>query len=75
MSNSAGRKAKVRLSIDTELAAEAEARGEDLSLLLETALLRQRRWLTYVKDNGEAIEANNAQLERDGMWYEPDWLR
>ena len=75
MSNSAGRKAKVRLSIDTELAAEAEARGEDLSLLLETALLHQRRWLTYVKDNGEAIEANNAQLERDGMWYEPDWLR
>jgi antitoxin CcdA len=67
------RKKAVNLSIDAELAAEAKADGTNLSSVLETAL-RQQRWQKWREDNREAIEAGNAQLERDGMWYVPDWL-
>lgn len=74
----ASRKKAVNLSIDADLVAEAREAGTNLSAVLETALkeqlreLRRKRWL---EDNREALEAGNAQLERDGMWYTPDWLR
>ena len=46
--------------------------------MLEGALkeqLKQQRWQKWREDNRAAIEASNAQLERDGLWFEPDWLR
>ncbi len=61
-----------------QLLAEAKAAGTNLSSVLETALkeqLKQQRWQKWREDNRAAIEASNAQLERDGPWFEPDWLR
>jgi antitoxin CcdA len=72
------KKKAVNLSIDAELLAEAKAAGTNLSSVLETALkeqLKQQRWQKWREDNRAAIEASNAQLERDGLWFEPDWLR
>lgn len=77
MAIAASRKKAVNLSIDAELAAEAKAAGTNLSSFLEVALrehLRADRCQKWREENREAIEANNAQLERDGMWYTPDWL-
>lgn len=71
------RKKAVNLSIDSELVAEAKEFGTNMSAVLETALreqLRAQRLQKWREENREAIEANNAQLERDGMWYTPDWL-
>ena len=72
------KKKAVNLTIDAELLAEARAAGTNLSNVLETALkeqLKQQRWQKWREDNRAAIEASNAQLERDGLWVEPDWLR
>ena len=72
------KKKAVNLTVDAELLAEAKASGVNLSSVLETALkeqLKQQRWQKWREDNRAAIEASNAQLERDGLWYEPDWLR
>jgi antitoxin CcdA len=72
------KKKAVNLTIDAELLAEAKAAGTNLSNVLETALkeqLKQQRWQKWREDNRAAIEASNAQLERDGLWFEPDWLR
>lgn len=61
----------VELSIDTSLVADAKAFGFDVSEIAEAALRRQvaqeraRRW---VEENREAIEANNARIEREGLW-------
>jgi antitoxin CcdA len=66
------------LSIDAALVAEAKEAGTNLSAVLEAALneqLREKRRKKWLEDNREAIEAGNAQLERDGMWYTPDWLK
>ncbi len=71
------KKKAVNLTIDAELLAEAKAAGTNLSNVLETALkeqLKQQRWQKWREDNRAAIEASNAQLERDGLWFEPDWL-
>lgn len=74
MAAAATRKKAVNLTIDANLLAEARDAGTNLSAVLEQALRseRARRWR---EENREAIEANNAQLEREGMWYVPDWLR
>ncbi|MBC7833154.1 MAG: type II toxin-antitoxin system CcdA family antitoxin [Hyphomicrobium sp.] len=72
------KKKAVNLTIDAELLAEARAAGTNLSNVLETALkeqLKQQRWQKWREDNSAAIEASNAQLERDGPWFQPDWLR
>ena len=72
------KKKAVNLTIDADLLAEAKAAGTNLSNVLETALkeqLKQQRWQKWREDNRAAIEASNAQLERDGPWFEPDWLR
>jgi antitoxin CcdA len=71
------RKKAVNLSIDADLLAEAKAAGTNLSRLLERALaaeLKERRWQKWRKENRAAIEASNAELERNGMWCRPDWL-
>jgi antitoxin CcdA len=72
------KKKAVNLTVDAELLAEAKASGVNLSSVLEAALkeqLKQQRWQKWREDNRAAIEASNAQLERDGLWFEPDWLR
>jgi antitoxin CcdA len=71
------RKRSVNLSIDAELLDEAKVGGCNLSALLEKALreeLRTHRRETWLERNRAAIEADKAQLERDGPWYTPDWL-
>jgi len=74
MAVAAKRKKAVNLTIDAELAAEAKSAGTNLSAVLEAALRDERR-SRWIEANREAIEANNAQLERDGMWYVPEWLQ
>jgi antitoxin CcdA len=65
------RKKAVNVSINAALAAEAKAAGLNVSGVLEKALqaelqsLREKRWR---EDNLAAIEASNAELERDGLW-------
>jgi antitoxin CcdA len=66
------------VSIDADLLDEAREAGANLSAVLETALmadLRERRWQKWRQENKQAIEESNAELDRNGMWYEPDWLR
>jgi antitoxin CcdA len=72
------KKKAVNLTVDAELLAEAKAAGINLSGVLETALkeqLKQQRWQKWREDNRAAIEASNAQLERDGLWSDKyrDW--
>lgn len=72
------KKKAVNLSIDAELLRDAKAAGTNLSSVLETALkeqFKQQRWQTWREENRAAIESSNAQLERDGPWYEPEWMR
>ena len=71
------KKKAVNLSVDAELLSEAKAAGTNLSGVLEGALkeqLRERRWQKWREENRAAIEASNAELERNGLWYTPDWL-
>jgi antitoxin CcdA len=72
------RKRPVNLSIDADLLAEAKAAGTNLSRLLEGALadeLKERRWQKWREENRAAIEASNAELERNGLWADKyrDW--
>ncbi len=72
------RKKPVNLSIDAELLAEAKAAGTNLSRLFERALaeeLKERRWQKWREENRAAIEASNAELERNGLWADKyrDW--
>ena len=64
-------KKSVNLSIDAELAAEAKAAGTNMSAVLEKALraeLKAGREAKWREENREAIEASNAELERNGLW-------
>ena len=64
----------IELSIDSELAAAAEAAGIDMSELLEQAIraetkaARSSRWRA---ENLAAIETSNAEIERNGLWCDP----
>jgi antitoxin CcdA len=72
-----GRKKAVNVSIDAELVTEAKMLGSNLSAVLEDALKRdisEKRWQKWRIDNRKAIAASNAELEKNGMWYSPDWL-
>ena len=65
------RKKAVNVSIDPEIAAEAKAAGVNLSGVLERALrteLKTRREVQWREENRAAIEASNAELERNGLW-------
>jgi len=71
------RKRAVNLSIDADLLDEAKAAGTNLSAVLEQALkdeLRARRREQWLAANRVALEADHAELERNGPWYSPDWL-
>jgi antitoxin CcdA len=71
------RKKAVNLSLDADLVVEAKAAGLNLSAVLEETLrakLKERRWQKWREENRAAIEASNEELERNGMWYRPDWL-
>jgi antitoxin CcdA len=71
------KKKAVNLSVDADLLEEAKASGANLSGLLEDALrakLKEQRWQKWREENRAAIEASNAELERNGPWYTPDWL-
>jgi antitoxin CcdA len=73
----ASRKKAVNLSIDAELVAEAKMLGSNLSAVLEDALKRdlsEKRWQKWRADNRDAIASSNTELEKNGMWYTPDWL-
>jgi antitoxin CcdA len=77
MQEKANRKKAVNLSIDAKLAAEAKMLGSNLSAVLEDALKRdvsEKRWQKWRQENREGIKASNAELEKNGMWYSPDWL-
>ena len=70
-------KRAVNLSVDAQLLDEAKAAGTNLSALLEKALsdeLRAHRRARWLHDNHAAIEADKAELERNGPWYTPDWI-
>jgi antitoxin CcdA len=70
------RKKSVNLSIDADLLDEARQTGTNLSSVLESALdaeLRTRRMNAWRKQNADAIRDSNAELERNGMWYTPEW--
>ena len=72
------RKRAVNLSVDAELLDAAKEAGTNLSALLEGALrtaLKEHRRQQWYEQNQAAIEAGNAELERNGPWYTPDWLR
>ncbi len=65
------KKKAVNLSIDAGLAAEAKAAGTNLSAVLERALteqLRTHREQAWREQNWAAINASNAELERNGLW-------
>ena len=71
------KKKAVNLSVDADLVAEAKAAGTNLSALLEKALreeLRERRRDEWLERNRAAIDASNAELERNGPWHTPEWL-
>ena len=64
-------KKPLNLSIDAELAAEAKAAGTNISAVLEKALraeLKAGREAKWREENRAAIEASNAELERNGLW-------
>jgi antitoxin CcdA len=67
------KKKPVNLSIDETLLNEAKAQGLNLSAVLERALAGERaaRWL---RDNREAIEAYNRDVEERGVWSD-GWRR
>lgn len=64
-------KKAVNLSVSSDLLRLARAEGLKLSQIFERALEAEtraalrRRWL---EENGEAIEAYNAHVERDGVF-------
>jgi post-segregation antitoxin (ccd killing protein) len=73
-----GLRQPVSLQLNAELIALAEAAGVDVTVEIESALRRaiasqSRRW-AWVEENRSAIDENNAELERNGQWYEPTWL-
>ena len=65
-------RAKVNLTLDPEVAAEARELGLNMSRLAEEAIVqaaraeRNRRWK---EENRAAIEAYNAQIERHGVAF------
>ena len=69
--NHAG-KASVSVSVDADLLAHGRASQVDLSSVFERALrdelAKLQRWEQWRADNRAAIEASNAELERNGLW-------
>lgn len=62
----------VSVSLDRELVEAVETGGGELAAAIEDGLRRRlraeanaKRW---AEENREAIEQNNAQIEREGLW-------
>ena len=65
------RRRSVRLSIDGELLARAEAQGVDLARALEERLveiLRGEEKQRFIEENREAFEDYNRFVEKHGIW-------
>lgn len=62
------------LTVDPKLLAEAESLGLDVRSELEAALRqridKRKRELAWQRENRDAIEAWNREIERNGLWYE-----
>jgi antitoxin CcdA len=64
-------KTLLEVEIDAELAAEAAARGVDLSATLEEALTRLKtsdRGAEWRRRNAPALAAYDRHIEGDGLW-------
>ena len=64
-------KTLLEVEIDAELAAEAAARGVDLSATLEEALTRMTaadRGAEWRQRNAATLEAYDRHIESDGLW-------
>jgi antitoxin CcdA len=64
-------KTLLEVEIDAELAAEAAARGVDLSATLEEALTRMTaadRGAEWRQRNRGAVDAWNKLVDQDGLW-------
>ena len=65
------RRRSVRLSIDGDLLARAEAEGVDLARALEerlVAVLRGEEKQRFIEENREAFEDYNRFVEKHGIW-------
>ena len=65
------KKKAINVSIDPELAADAREAGVNVSGVLDRALrteLKAHREAKWREENREAIEASNAELQRNGLW-------
>ena len=62
------------LIIDPKLLAEARELGIDVSSAVEASLRERvatrRREIAWQSENRSAIDAWNAEIERNGLWYE-----
>ena len=71
------RKAATNLSVRVDLVRKAKALGINLSDVLERALeaaIREREREAWLRDNRDAIEHYNSQVEERGV-FSDDWRR
>ncbi len=70
-SKAATKKKAITVSVDPALLAEAKAANLNVSGVLDEALrtrLAAERAAKWREENREAIEASNAEVERNGLW-------
>jgi post-segregation antitoxin (ccd killing protein) len=64
----------VEVDVDPKLLAEARSLGLDISQEITTHLRnrieKRKREIAWQTENRDAIEAWNAEIERNGLWYE-----
>jgi post-segregation antitoxin (ccd killing protein) len=64
----------LEVDIDPKLLAEARSLGIDISreiaLHLRNRIEKRKREIAWQDENREAIEAWNAEIEQNGLWYE-----
>lgn len=72
-------KTKISLSTDSDMLSRARAKKIDLDELFEHALRRfgcenpeiaEARAQKWREDNREAIEQNNRDIDKNGLWWE-----
>jgi antitoxin CcdA len=65
------RKARLNITVDADLLAEAKAQGLALSTLMEEKIAdtlkadRAKRWR---EENANAIREHNERIEKEGLW-------
>lgn len=63
----------VNVTLDTALVAEAKTLHLNLSRTMEDALrgrVREEKARRWREENANAIAFNNAQIEKNGLWYD-----